>query len=544
MHTFVYSSSGAAVKRAVCLLLVAFGLYSSILAQENLMFNTSSSPDATITGNRVEITFITPYEGFIISPSNRKDMVMKAREQTDGSYATQVVCDISDAAADRNHTFRVNISGTTIGDYVKVPLVPGRRFTVRVEQALEHNLYLIYPNSQRGYMDATKSAVEFTIPDYIRQPRVEFTAGIGRMLPVQSLQGQTVITLELDCDALKQKIADIPDKRAQADARLQLLQAELAAHERNFDENSVKEGFDFDADERKKAAIESAIEHVYDEVPELFIRLVADKANTVRVDPSRITALTQPRNRLQISVVDGLHRETVYKKASFGELLGNARDYLTNYRSQYKSSYYDAAVTAYDQAIAHDDCPADLREPLRVERDTLAYLRKFTRYHEKADTLVRENEQEKGFDSEEVYNWLLADHKFLNLLIQEHPEMSRFQEMDIQVQERINMHPSAMKAVQETVVKQAQRIKGKVTIGSEYLSIPLNTISVYAAPYRVIKKNDRDNLRLIGRVDANGEFNVIMPQGMHYIILDQEMERKSEAHYVSENDNQIEITIK
>ncbi len=529
------------MKRIFYILLATLCISISVVAQENLKFETSYSADSTARANRVEVVFVTPYEGFTIEPTNKKDMVMKSREQNGGTFATVVMCDISDAAADRNHTFRVNISGTTIGDYVKVPLAAGKHFTVRVEQALEHNLYLNYPNSQRGYLNATKSAIEFNIPDYVKQPRLEFTEGIGRLLPDSTLQGQTIITLEIDCNALKALQTDIPQKKAKADARLQQLKNELTELEKIFDENSGKEGFDFDKDERQKAKLESEIEHVYDDVPELFVRLSANKANTVRVIPSRLAALAQPRNRLQINVVDGLHKETIYKKAAFDELLSNAREYYNNYRQHYDYKYFDAAFVAYDQAIGNDDCPLNLRDQLRMEKDTIAFLRKYTLYREKADTLARKAEAEKGFASEETYKALVGEHRFLDMLINAHPDMSRFKEIDATIQARIQQHPSAKKTVIEKVTKQRQRVKGRIILDNEYLTTKLNTISIYASPYHTIKKDERARLKLLGKADTEGNFNVVMPEDMDYIITSAEMQRKTEAHLVTTDFIEIHI---
>lgn len=528
----------------ICLVLGS----SSVWSQQGTGSLTFSSPkgsdDSALGSNRAVVVFITPYEGFTIVAVDKRDLVMKSTPQNDGTFSTQVMCDLSDRAADRNHNFRVNIAGTALGDYVKVPLVAGKRFTIQVKQAMEHDLYFNYPNTQRVYTDASKSAIEFSVPDYIKDPKVEFTKGIGRLLPQTSASGINIITLEIDCESLKKLLAEIPTKRAEAETRLKKLQADMAALERNFDEHSSDPAFDFDADEKRKAELEEDMEHVYDNVSEVIVVLYADKSNVVRVERQRLAGLTEPRQRLQINVGDGMHKETVFKEASFEELLEDARYYILNYRNNFKSSYYDAALNAYKKAIEHNDCPFELREPLRLENDTLAYLHKYTLYHEKADTLVRKNESEKGFASEEVWKWLLADHKFLDLLIQEHPEMDYFKTLDNQVQNRISAHPNAKKQVQEIVTLQAQRIKGTVRIDNKYLDIPLNSISVYASPYSTIKKDDRKQLRLIGQVDANGQFNVIIPHGMHYIILDQEMKKTSEAHYISDKDTEIEIVIK
>ena len=507
---------------------------------------TFSSPagndDPALGSNRAAVIFITPYEGFTIVAIDKRDLVMKSTPQSDGTFSTQVMCDLSDRATDRNHNFRVNIAGTALGDYVKVPLVAGKRYTIQVKQALEHDLYFNYPNTQRAYTDASKSAIEFSVPDYIKNPKVEFTKGIGRLLPQTSASGMNIITLEIDCESLKALRAEIPTKRAEAEARLKKLQADMAALEKNFDEHNSDPNFDFDADEKRKAELEEAMEHVYDNVPEVIVVLYADKSNVVRVERQRLAGLTEPRQRLQINVGDGMHKETIYKDATFDELLSNAREYFDNYRQHYDYKYFDAANVAYDQAIAHDDCPFNLRDQLRLEKDTIAFLRKYTLYREKADTLARKAEAEKGFANEETYKALVGEHRFLGMLIKAHPDMSRFKEIDASIQARIQQHPSAKKTVTEEVVKQRQRVKGRVIIDNQYLTIKLNTISIYASPYYIIKKDDRARLKLLGKADAEGNFNVVMPEDMDYIITSAELQRKSEAHRVT--GDYIDIHIK
>lgn len=508
----------------------------------NLTFSKpTSSDDSSLGANRASVIFITPYEGFTIVAVDKRDMVMKSVALNDGTFTTQVMCDLTDRAADPNHSFRVNIAGTALGDYIKVALTAGKRFTIQVQQALQHDLYFNYPNTQRAWTDATKSAIEFSVPDYIKNPKVEFTSGIGQLLKPATASGMNIITLEIDCEKLKQLQTEIPAKQAAAEAKLKQLQADLAAHEKYFDEHNTDANFDFDADERRKTELEDAIEHVYDDVPELSVVLYADKSNVVRVDRSRLANLTEPRQRLQINVGDGMHKETIYKEATFDELLSNARDYFKNYRQHYEYKYFDAANVAYDQAIAHDDCPFELRDQLRLEKDTIAFLRKYTLYREKADTLARKAEAEKGFSSEDTYKALVGEHRFLDMLIKAHPDMSRFQEMDATIQARIQQHPSAKKTVTEQVVKQRQHVKGRVIIDNQYLTIRLNSISIYAAPYSTIKKDDRSRLKLLGRADAEGNFDVIMPEDMDYIITSAELQRKSEAHLVTGTTMDIHI---
>jgi hypothetical protein len=97
--------------------------------------------------------------------------------------------------------------------------------------------------------------------------------------------------------------------------------------------------------------------------------------------------------------------------------------------------------------------------------------------------------------------------------------------------------------VRQQVTVQKQQISGTITLDDD-LTIPLNTISIYASPISEVKKADRSRLQLLGKADAQGRFHVIMPQDMHYIITSAEMTKKADAHYVAPGQTSITIHIK
>jgi len=223
---------------------------------------------------------------------------------------------------------------------------------------------------------------------------------------------------------------------------------------------------------------------------------------------------------------------------TFEELIDIAREYKNNYTSHTESSYFLAAVTAYDQAIAHNDCPQAERDGIFEDRNHMAAIRKMTYFREKADTLVRKAEAEHGFKSEETYKLLSGEYNIANKLVTQYPEIEGFKEIQKQVHDRLVQHPMAQETVTTTITRQRQQITGRVSFKSEYVSVPFNTLRVYASPTSKINPKLSE---VIGKVKADGTFQIVVPDDMKYIFVDGE---KKEAHYISPDMETIDIVIK
>ena len=223
---------------------------------------------------------------------------------------------------------------------------------------------------------------------------------------------------------------------------------------------------------------------------------------------------------------------------TYEELIDIAREYQRNYTSHTESSYFLAAVTAYDQAIAHNDCPQTERETIFEERNHLAGIRKMTFFREKTDTLAHKAEAEKGFESDETYKYLSGEYNIINKLITQYPEIKGFASIRDEIRQRLIKHPNAQDIVKDTITVQRQQIAGTVRFKNEYITTPFNTLQVYASPTQQINPS---RSRLIGRVNADGTFKVVIPDDMKYIFVDGE---KKEAHYISPNMDSITIIIK
>ncbi len=235
--------------------------------------------------------------------------------------------------------------------------------------------------------------------------------------------------------------------------------------------------------------------------------------------------------------------EVPLTEKSFDDLLGDARKYYVERAHNVRFNYYDAAKIAYDRAIEHNDCPFDLRDTLKTERTDVLFLRKYTHHHESACDSVAKYTRLRGADSDEVFKWLTADAKILELILQKHPELTGLQTALADVKARVASHPKSKKTVAQQVTVQKQQVSGTITLDDD-LTIPLQTISIYASPVSEVKRDDRSRLQLLGRADAQGRFHVIMPPNMHYIITSAEMTKTADAHYVAPDQTSISIHIK
>lgn len=238
-----------------------------------------------------------------------------------------------------------------------------------------------------------------------------------------------------------------------------------------------------------------------------------------------------------------LNIEVPLLEKSFDELLADARKYYDERADNTRFNYYDAAKIAYEKAIEHNDCPLNLRDTLKTEYNDVLFMRKYTHHHESATDSISKYASLKGNSSDDVFKWLLADHKILGMLLDKHPEMTALATADADVQQRISRHPKGTTTVKQEVTMHRQRITGTITLSGNY-TMPLNSISIYASPYATVKKDSRASLKLLGKANAKGEFNVIMPTGMNFIITSAEMTHKADAHYVSPNDTKIDIYVK
>lgn len=237
-----------------------------------------------------------------------------------------------------------------------------------------------------------------------------------------------------------------------------------------------------------------------------------------------------------------LNVEVPLFERSFDDLLKDARKYLSGRTANEQFNYYDAAKIAYDKAIAHNDCPFELRDTLKAEYKEVLFLRKWIHHHESANDSIAKYTRLKGANSDEVFKWMLADKKILETILAQYPDMVILNGDYNVSKQRIARHPKATVAVKQTQTVAAQRIKGVIVLPDNF-TMPMSSISIYASPLSTVKKKDRGSLHLLGHPDAQGRFEVTMPQRMRYLITSAEMTRTADAHYVNPDESFIRIEI-
>ncbi len=226
--------------------------------------------------------------------------------------------------------------------------------------------------------------------------------------------------------------------------------------------------------------------------------------------------------------------------ASYDELISIAKEYYANYPTHTESSYYDAARLAYDKAIGHNDCPQNMRDAIRAERDTMASLRRNTYLIEAAEAKAKQFEKEKGFNCDEVYKYLSGELRFANRILRSHPEITGIKDIKDNVLARLQTHPKGQNIVETTVTKQRETISGTISFKNKYMAIPFQNMRVFATSSPNIKGGQS---RKIANVNADGTYSAIKPSGIEplYIYVTGE---KDDAHYVPQGTTSMDIIVK
>lgn len=489
--------------------------------------------DASL-GNTSVAVFLSKGNNLVITSNNPSDKVALPQRQSNGQYATEVTCDLT-AGGGSKRTFTVVIKGTSIQSRADKAMKAGKRFTFLVEEA-EHMLTFWWPETKNvAYTSQSrsvegKSLVEFQCPTDIQNPIVKFSNNMGgEQLPTVTERGVSMVRLEVDCNMLKQTLADKQRK-----------EAEIAALQRQYDElhatNDAKAGdasYDIAAGEQQEEALQKRMEDLQNTLPNVYVILTGKSCNQVPLSEDRIRQLLTPKYRLTVGVNDAMAGE-----ASFDDLLSQAREYYRNFAAHGESSYYDAGRTAYDKVLEHKDCPVDQRQAIRDESDTLRSLRRNTFLIEKAEEKAQGIEAQKGFNDPDVYKYLAGAVRFCDRILTYHPDIKPIQATKERLMARISQHPNAKTQVTETVTRQRLTITGRVTFKNEYMAMPHTSMRVYASE---TPKIGLGKTSAIGKLNADYTFSVVKPDGMDYIYVTGE---KDKAHMVSPGMTHLDIVIK
>ena len=106
---------------------------------------------------------------------------------------------------------------------------------------------------------------------------------------------------------------------------------------------------------------------------------------------------------------------------------------------------------------------------------------------------------------------------------------------------RLESHPDSKKEDgTETIIRQRERVSGTVSFKSEYMVMPFEKMRVFGIDCAKIQDGKS---HIIGKVNADGTFNVVKPKNIKplYIYVTGE---KDNAHFVGDGDVTINIVVK
>lgn len=212
---------------------------------------------------------------------------------------------------------------------------------------------------------------------------------------------------------------------------------------------------------------------------------------------------------------------------SFEELITKARQMKKERCQHLDYGFYDAAVILYDKAIEHRDAPTSQLESLRDERIEMAEARKLIWLLGKAQEKADDAEKKNGFECEEVYKLLTARNGVINKIRTNHPDIQGLEELEAQITARLEKHPMYMNKKTVEVTYKRQQIFGKVVAGSGFYQ-PIANLAIYKVNTSGKVKSDTPKT-IIGRVNGDGSFKVILPDNTQYIYF----EGEKNSRYIS-----------
>ena len=210
----------------------------------------------------------------------------------------------------------------------------------------------------------------------------------------------------------------------------------------------------------------------------------------------------------------------------FDTKLAEARAMKRDYPKHAETEYYRKAVLLYEAVMNHSQCPPDMLKQLQEDYDAMRFMRKYTYNYEKQTAQAQRLSASFGATSDTVYNSLLVAYKCTRKLVEDYPTPA-FKAISDSAYTRLAKHPKAASGkVAQTVTRKRIVVMGTVTLKTA--SMQLAAVNIYAA--KDLKPAAKD-LKLIGRVQADGSYRVIIPDGYSHILFDGE----KKAHPVAES---------
>ena len=468
---------------------------TSTLAQDAVA--VAEQTDMTKTdknlGEKAVATFIAKSNNLVISSSNHTDKVGTATKQSDGTYVTTVECDLSDKSVERQRTFTVLIKNTSLKGSIVKKMVPGKRFFFKATEA-SHMLNFWWPNTRNTlYAVAGKACVEFQIPANINDLKLKYSNGIGGKVSTRTEAGLNILSLEVDCNQLKNFIENIELKKQAADA------AEKAYNKQkeDIDANLGTAGYDLDAAEKREKELEQALEQAQGAIPQLYIILYGDNSNEVELDVEKIkSTLVNPKNKLTVGVNDNLQKEVV-GTTPLAEKLRTANN-------AYESRKFKEAKTAYEQAMNEKEATEADKAVCQGWIETISQCIEAQNASNDALLLLKRF-KEKGTDVNpesviELYDVVIANYNTLYNLTHNNYYINMVEKVTT-ARSRIPI------IVSGTTV--ATRLRGGI-----YEETPITNVEIFAIPLN--NRGDRDK---VGEVDANGKFKIELKRDVYSALM-------------------------
>lgn len=222
------------------------------------------------------------------------------------------------------------------------------------------------------------------------------------------------------------------------------------------------------------------------------------------------------------------------QQLTYQQQLDNARQMMAEASQHSETDYFRKMVVQYEATMKHIDCPPSDLSILQTEYDKARYMRKYTYLYEKMSNKADECSGIYGTTSDSTYKYLQLAYKSTKKLTEKYPTIA-FEKLSSLALRRLQSHPKGKEVVTSTQTVQRRTAQGTVSLKTNIM--PLNAIGIYAAKEQNPKAKDK---KILGKVHLDGTFNVVIPDGYDYIILDGE----SKGHAVWQQTNTLNIVIK
>lgn len=476
------------------------------------------SPNAAMTQNistlngKASVIFLANSNDMVITTNINKDPQSPKAVKNGNQYRYEMVIDISGSNV---RFFTVTKYGTTNSHKMdKIVLSPNKRIYFNIDQ-VENGIDLkLDPNSEMGWINGKKGEALIVFNSKIKLkincPNLKHTIRSGR-----GVAGTYLDSLIFDAT----QYTELAQKENSLSEELETAERRINKEAETLDDAT------FDALTEKIPQLREEWNTVTEQLANLLkIEVSGEKSNIMTIDYNQIKTMN-PMSLLRYNIV--ILNETIIKEETFNEIITAAKSRYQEYPQHTDFNFYDGAMTAYKKALGHKDCPDAMRPTLQAEYDSIVSMRKWVNFYERGLQLAQKAEPK----SKDEYKYLLVQLRSVNHLLDYHPEISGFKVIRDQVKKSIGENPNSKYTVKR------QRVSGKVSFADAKESRPFNSLKVFASPSEKIDRKLSDQ---IGNVNADGSYNVLIPDNCRYIYVTGE----KKAHFIGDGRDKLDIEIK